>query len=197
MLLRSNNGSWTTYSQPCNNFCCSKFVVFHHVGTYKRSCSSQASCKWIISIHISCTCNTTPINYANKTQIHLARVHVVTFAMYGYSTLCIFTYFKEALQYTVCWHTTINKEQIVVVKACVRKSTRIINLLIETNNRRHVVFPEVREVGLGCVQRIACNKVLCRVISSIFLNASSAYFLGFLVIFNRRNYFKRLLLLCS
>ena len=120
------------------------------------------------SIHISC--NILPINYANRTQIHLGTVHVITFAMYGYSTLCIFTYFKEALQYTVCWHTTINKKQIVVVKACVSKSTRIINLLVETNDRRHVVFPEVWEVGLGRVQRIACNKVLCRP-TSFSLNA--------------------------
>ena len=172
MLLRPNNRSWTTYSQPCNNFCCSKFVVFHHIGTYKGSCPAQAGCKINYSIHISCTRS---INSANKNQIHLGTVHAITFAMYGDSTLSIFTYFKEALQYTVCWHTTINKEQIVVIKACVRESTRIINLLVETNDGLHVVFPEVREVGFGRVQWIACNKVKCRVVL-LFLNLLCTWF---------------------
>lgn len=44
-----------------------------------------------------------------------------------------------------------------MVEACVREAFGVVDFLVQTHDRGHVVFPEVREVGLRGVERVTCR----------------------------------------
>lgn len=49
----------------------------------------------------------------------------------------------------------VHKEQVVVLEAGFGEAPGVVHLLVESDDRGDVVVPEVRDVGLGSVQRVA------------------------------------------
>jgi len=50
--------------------------------------------------------------------------------------------------------TPVHEEQVVVLKAGFRETPSVVHLLVESDDGGDVVIPEVRDVGLGSVQRV-------------------------------------------
>lgn len=85
-------------------------------------------------------------------------VRNLTFAVDSNGSFCVLTDVEELPDNGVIWCTPIHKEQIMMFKARVCKTSGIIHLLVETDDSGDVVFPKVRNVGLRSVQRIPCGK---------------------------------------
>lgn len=57
----------------------------------------------------------------------------------------------------VAWRAAVQEEQVVVTEAGVREALGVVDLLVQPDNSGHVVLSEVREVGFGRMQRVACR----------------------------------------
>lgn len=52
----------------------------------------------------------------------------------------------------------VHKEQVVMIKPSVCETVSLVDLLIQTQYRGHVVFTEIWEVGLWCVERVTWRR---------------------------------------
>lgn len=82
---------------------------------------------------------------------------VLTFAVDRHRSVRAFTDVQEAACDDVTGRAAVQEEEVVVVEASVREAFGIVDLLVEADDRRHIVFPEVGEVGLGGVERVTCR----------------------------------------
>ena len=63
---------------------------------------------------------------------------------------------EKALQDSVARGAAVHEEQFVVVEASVGESPVVVQLLVESNDVRHVALPKVREICFRRVERITC-----------------------------------------
>lgn len=82
---------------------------------------------------------------------------LLTFAVDGQRTLGRLGDVQEPLQDVVTGRAAVNKEQVPVVEARLHEAPRVVDLLVQSNNGRHVVFTEVGDVGLRGVEGVPCN----------------------------------------
>ena len=75
-----------------------------------------------------------------------------------YRSFCVLTDVEELPDDAVGRCTPVHEEQVVVFKAGVGKTPGIVHLLVEADDSGDVVFSEVRNVGLGSMQRIPWGK---------------------------------------
>lgn len=54
----------------------------------------------------------------------------------------------------IVWRAPVHKEEVVVLEARLCEAPGVVHLLVESDNGRDVVLPEVRDVGLRSVQRV-------------------------------------------
>lgn len=57
----------------------------------------------------------------------------------------------------VARRAAVQEEQVVVVEAGVREALRVVDLLVQPDDGRHVVLSEVGKVRLRRVQRVTCR----------------------------------------
>lgn len=77
--------------------------------------------------------------------------------MHGNSSVCVLTDVQESSDDGVTGRAAVYEEQLKVVKTGIHESLGVVDLPVQTHHCRYVVFPEVREVGLRCVQRVTCR----------------------------------------
>ena len=75
--------------------------------------------------------------------------------MDGDSSLGAFTDMQEALHDGVTGRAAIHEEEVVMLEAGICEALCIVDFLIQADYGRHVVFPEVREVGFWCMKRVS------------------------------------------
>lgn len=80
--------------------------------------------------------------------------HFNTFAMYCYSTFSILTNVQKCFDDSIIRYTSISKEEIIMVKPCIFKSSRIIHLLIQADYSGNIMPSEVWKIGFGCMMWI-------------------------------------------
>lgn len=78
----------------------------------------------------------------------------LTFAVDSNGSFCVLADVEELPDNGVVRCAPIHKEQVMMLKARICKAPGIIHLLVETDDSGDVVIPEVRNVGLGSMQRI-------------------------------------------
>ncbi len=83
---------------------------------------------------------------------------MLTLAVNGNATLCHFRYLQKSLQDIVTRCAAIDKEEIMVFEPRIYETPCVIDLLVEPHNVCDVVFPKIRKVGLGGMERIPCKK---------------------------------------
>jgi len=66
---------------------------------------------------------------------------------------------KESSDYSITRSGSVDEEQVMMIEPLVRKAASVVDLLIESNHCRDIVFTEIREVRLGGVQWITCRSV--------------------------------------
>lgn len=66
----------------------------------------------------------------------------------------IFADFEEGRHDVVRGDAAVNEEQVVVFEAGISESPGVVNLLVESNDCRHVVLAKIRKVCLWSVQRV-------------------------------------------
>lgn len=54
----------------------------------------------------------------------------------------------------VARRAAVQEEQVVVAEAGVREALRVVDLLVQPDDSRHAVLPEVGEVGLRSMQGV-------------------------------------------
>lgn len=79
---------------------------------------------------------------------------LLTFAVDGNGSCGVLTDVQEAANDDVAGRAAVHEEEVVVLEAGVGEAPGVVNLLVQTDDARHVVLPEVREVCLGGVQRV-------------------------------------------
>lgn len=77
-----------------------------------------------------------------------------TFAVNSDSSICILTDVEELSDDGVIWRASVHEEEVVVLEAHVSEALGIVHLLVETDDGCDVVFPEIRKVGLGGMERV-------------------------------------------
>lgn len=80
-----------------------------------------------------------------------------TFAVDGHSTVCALADVQETACDDVIGRAAVYKEEVIVVEAGVGEALAVVDLLVQADDGGHVVFPEVRKVGLRGVQRVTCR----------------------------------------
>lgn len=104
------------------------------------------------------------------------KTRVLTFAVDGHGSLCALTDVQETACDDVTGCAAIHKEEVIVVEPSVSETLGIIDLLVQTDDAGHVVFPEVWEVSLRSMERVTCRVVG----STKGVNAGSHYFFSLL-----------------
>lgn len=79
----------------------------------------------------------------------------LTFAVDGHGSVGALADMQEAAGDDVAWRAAVYEEQVVVVEAGIREALGVIDLLVEPHHRGNVVFPEVGEVRLWGMERVA------------------------------------------
>lgn len=79
----------------------------------------------------------------------------LTFAVDGHGSVGALADVQEAAGDDVAWRAAVYEEQVVVVEAGIREALGVIDLLVEPHHRGNVVFPEVGEVRLWGMERVA------------------------------------------
>lgn len=74
-----------------------------------------------------------------------------------HGAVCALADVQEAACDDVTGRAAIQEEEVVVVEAGVGEALGVVDLLVQADDGRHVVLPEVREIRLGCVQRVTCG----------------------------------------
>lgn len=74
--------------------------------------------------------------------------------MHGDGSFRILTDIEKLPDDGVVWRAPVHKEEVVVLEAHLCEAPGVIHLLVESDNGRDVVLPEVRDVGLRSVQRV-------------------------------------------
>ena len=74
------------------------------------------------------------------------------------ATLCALCDLEKSLQDAVARRTAVDEEHVDVVEAGIDETPRVIDLLVQSYDRRHVALAEVWEVGLGRVQGVAWER---------------------------------------
>lgn len=82
-------------------------------------------------------------------------VRNLTFAVDSNGSFCVLTDVEELPDDGVGRCTPVHKEQIVMLKARVCETPGIVHLLVESDDSGDVMIPEVWDVGLRSVQRVA------------------------------------------
>lgn len=77
--------------------------------------------------------------------------------MDGHGSLCALADVQEAACDDVAGRAAVHKEEVVVVEAGVSETFGIVDLLVQTDDGGHVVFPEVWEVSLRGMERVTCR----------------------------------------
>ena len=75
--------------------------------------------------------------------------------MDSYGTFCVLTDVEELPDDGVSGRAAVHEEQVVVLEAGVGEAPGVVHLLVEPYDSGDVVLPEVREVGLGGVERVS------------------------------------------
>lgn len=100
--------------------------------------------------------------------------------MHGDGTVGVLADLEEALQDRVARHRPVHEEHVEVIETGVRESPRVVDLLVEADNSRDVVLPEIREVSFRGVQRVTWQRGQGRV---ILRQRRKSYRVGFSVVF--------------
>lgn len=77
--------------------------------------------------------------------------------MDGHRSVRALTDVQETACDDVTGRAAVQEEEVVVVKAGVGETFGVIDLLVETDDSGHVVFPEVGEVRLRGVEGVTCR----------------------------------------
>lgn len=77
--------------------------------------------------------------------------------MDGHRSVCALADVQEAPRDDVAGRAAVQEEEVAVVEAGVDEALGVVDLLVQTDDGGHVVLPEVREVGLGRVEGVACR----------------------------------------
>lgn len=154
VLLRPDDRPWSADPYPGNDLCSSHAVMFHHVASNQSASPPQASLKEKDKIHEKYTEIQILIYmfFQNKAQ-HFNQSHL-TFAVDSNGSLCVLTNVEELPDDRIIWCTPVHKEQIVMFKSRLSEASGIVHLFVESDDGCDVVLPEVRDVGLGSVQRV-------------------------------------------
>jgi hypothetical protein len=79
----------------------------------------------------------------------------LTLAVNGHGSIGALADVQESAGDDVIRCAAIHEEQVVVVEAGIREALGVIDLLVEPHHRGNVVFPEVGEVRLWGMERVA------------------------------------------
>lgn len=79
---------------------------------------------------------------------------VLTLAVDSYCSVRALTDVQEAAYDDVTRRAAIQEEEVIVVETGIGEAFGVVDLLVQTDDRGHVVFPEVGEVRLGGVERV-------------------------------------------
>lgn len=82
----------------------------------------------------------------------------LTFTVDGDGSFGILTDVEELSDDRVVRRTPVHKEQVVMLEAGVCETPGVVHFLVESDDTRDVVFPEIRDVGLGSVQRVSWRR---------------------------------------
>lgn len=97
----------------------------------------------------------------------------LTFAVDGHGALRALADVQEAARDQVAGRAAVQEEEVVVVEAGVAEALGVVDLLVEADDGRHVVFPEVGEVRLGGVERVTCRGRDSSIILTLCVTLSS------------------------
>lgn len=75
--------------------------------------------------------------------------------MDGYCSVRALADVQETAYNDVTGCAAIQEEEVIVVETGIGEAFGVVDLLVQTDDSSHVVFPEVGEVRLGGVQRVA------------------------------------------
>lgn len=82
---------------------------------------------------------------------------VLTLAVNSHRSVRALTDVQEAVRDDVTGRATVQEEEVMVLEAGVSEALGVVDLLVQTHNSGHVVFPKVRKVRLGGMQRVTCR----------------------------------------
>lgn len=77
--------------------------------------------------------------------------------MDGHSSCRVLTDVQETADDDVIGRAAVHEEEVVVLKAGVGEAPGVVDLLVQADDGRHVVFSEVGEVSFRCMQRVTCR----------------------------------------
>lgn len=77
-----------------------------------------------------------------------------TFAVNGDGALRVLADVQEPPHDGVAGGAAVDEEEVVVLEAGVREALRLVDLLVQPHDGRHIMLFEIREVGFGGVKRI-------------------------------------------
>lgn len=75
--------------------------------------------------------------------------------MHGDSSFCILADIEKLPDDRVVGRAPVHEEEVVVLEAHLCEAPGVVHLLVEPDDGRDVVLPEVRDVDLGGVQWVA------------------------------------------
>lgn len=79
----------------------------------------------------------------------------LTFAVHGDGSFRILTDIEELPDDRVVGGAPVHEEEVVVLEARLCEAPGVVHLLVESDDSRDIVLPEVRDVGLRSVQWVA------------------------------------------
>lgn len=74
--------------------------------------------------------------------------------MHGDGSFRILTNIEKLPDDGIVWRAPVYKEQVVVLKAHLCEAPGVVHFLVESDDSRDIVFPEIWDVGLRSVQRV-------------------------------------------
>lgn len=77
-----------------------------------------------------------------------------SFAVNGDGALRVLADVQEPPHDGVAGGAAVDEEEVVVLEAGVREALRLVDLLVQPHDGRHIMLFEIREVGFGGVKRI-------------------------------------------
>lgn len=91
-------------------------------------------------------------------------IWIITFAVHGHCPICWFTNLKEFLQNQIVWFASVGEKELLMLKAGIRKTGSTIQFEIQSDDRCDAVLPEIAEIWLWRMTRIAivCSRFVVR-----------------------------------
>lgn len=95
-----------------------------------------------------------PVVFHDITGYQCPSSSQTSFAVDRDGPLRVLTDVEEPPHDVVAGGAAIYEKQVVVLEAGVGKAFRLVNLLVQSHDRSHVVLFEIRKIGFGRVERV-------------------------------------------